>query len=1104
MLQFIKSKEVTYGKYDFSIIIPRLAFISFLGAPFYNRQSQLSFVVNTALLKHSQIIELDYLSNSFNVSQGYPPLQDKVMMTLYYITSNTEEQIESYHAEKLKRNISMKYINIRDFAILLGTPRLQDEMFKNRCYFIFIGFNNWNSIVRDVYNINLEENYGYYTDKFPVMLTGGDTARRHLVNHSSIKLHFFLSIIFKHNEVTMLDNIILKADKKFIAPNFDFHKRKYIGPSEHFPWNLEEKECNVLSTKNKKSNLTNNINIDLSPTLHSNSENEDETKSEANTTKDYLLASDKKIKYTPKNSLYVNQKREHHTVSSQRAYSSDKPKNLSFFLERIEQIINENKNDTIKAQRYIEEKWIEIAYNSFNFKASFFKKSNNIFNDAWDTLSYINKKGIFKRNYKELAPLLIDYKHLFITFSFLITFHSKTSETNLASMIGRNIFISIYNNHFKKSINNDKVEERKFESFNDFCNHFLTTYNHNEYFIRLGTTFIDIFTTQIGIQVFERRNQNDEGYFISINKEYINEIQNNLIINPQSLPMISQPILWSDKNYGGFLLNSDSEKALVTGSEHHSHCLQIDNKTFNSVNYLNSLKFKINGDFLKYLHNEGSFILDHYKKNKGYINNIIALDIATIYKDIAFYLNVNLDWRGRIYTHSFYLDYQGSDFSLALIDLYKGEKLTKQGLYYYYIYGANCYNENNISKSCFEDRYNWVIENSQKIYSMDKNFILEAESPALFAAFCINFRKIKDNPDYIHFTPCFLDATCSGIQHFAAMLLDHDLAYNVNLIKSEKVQDLYTTLIDPINKAINESWQHDPKLIIFSDIKLTRKELKKLIMVKSYNVTVLGMVEHLKAILEKKEIDVTYKNSKGEEKIVKDYLYYVKAKNTDGFVLLNDTELLKLANIINQNIFNRYNSLKSIYLFLTQLTKCMLLAEIPVTWGTPLGLEITQHYNSSRIRKISINFLGKNKTTVLREWTKDLDKRKQLQAIIPNIIHSFDASHLIQVISQWDKDKYILPIHDCFGTHPNDMFNLSQIIKREFVRIYADYKFIEELRKHFINDLKKYRIETIEKNGKEYIKIKRKNRNEILEIPQLPEKGTLNIQDVLESNYIIS
>lgn len=64
-----------------------------------------------------------------------------------------------------------------------------------------------------------------------------------------------------------------------------------------------------------------------------------------------------------------------------------------FFLEKIEEIINNN-NDTFKAQKYIEEKWVYIAFNSLNIKSSFFQNSNSIFNDAWYALEYIKHKGV--------------------------------------------------------------------------------------------------------------------------------------------------------------------------------------------------------------------------------------------------------------------------------------------------------------------------------------------------------------------------------------------------------------------------------------------------------------------------------------------------------------------------------------------------------------------------------------------------------------------------------------------------------------------------------------------------------------------------------------
>jgi len=52
------------------------------------------------------------------------------------------------------------------------------------------------------------------------------------------------------------------------------------------------------------------------------------------------------------------------------------------------------------------------------------------------------------------------------------------------------------------------------------------------------------------------------------------------------------------------------------------------------------------------------------------LQRIITLKIAEIYKNIPFYLTVNADWRGRIYTQSFFLSYQGGDLSSALLNFY--------------------------------------------------------------------------------------------------------------------------------------------------------------------------------------------------------------------------------------------------------------------------------------------------------------------------------------------------------------------------------------------------------------------------------------------------
>jgi DNA-directed RNA polymerase len=168
---------------------------------------------------------------------------------------------------------------------------------------------------------------------------------------------------------------------------------------------------------------------------------------------------------------------------------------------------------------------------------------------------------------------------------------------------------------------------------------------------------------------------------------------------------------------------------------------------------------------------------------------------------------VNADWRGRIYTQSFYISYQGSDLASALINFDKGQVLNEVGKIYLYIYGANNHNENNISKCSFDNRIEWVELNYAKIISLDKDLILSAENPFLFISFCIIMRNINSNPNYLVKLPIFLDATCNGIQHLAAILQDLELGTKVNLAsydESKGPNDIYSELIDPINNAINK------------------------------------------------------------------------------------------------------------------------------------------------------------------------------------------------------------------------------------------------------------------------------------------------------------
>lgn len=140
---------------------------------------------------------------------------------------------------------------------------------------------------------------------------------------------------------------------------------------------------------------------------------------------------------------------------------------------------------------------------------------------------------------------------------------------------------------------------------------------------------------------------------------------------------------------------------------------------------------------------------------------------------------------------------------------------------------------------------------------------------------------------------------------------------------------------------------------------------------------------------------------------------------------------------------------------------------------------------------------------MLRTWNTEKDSRREVQAIIPNIIHSLDASHLTMLIDKWDS--YILPIHDCFGTHPNDMFKLAELVRESFILLYSNNDFLTKIDYKFRENLKDYKIEIVTKKGEEFVKIKGNKRYEYLPLPILPQMGELKMEDIRDmGKYMIN
>lgn len=456
------------------------------------------------------------------------------------------------------------------------------------------------------------------------------------------------------------------------------------------------------------------------------------------------------------------------------------------------------------------------------------------------------------------------------------------------------------------------------------------------------------------------------------------------------------------------------------------------------------------------------------------------------------------------------MSYQGDELANALLEFNEGESLTEIGRFFLYIFGANCYNTNGLAKLSYVQREEWVKSNKNNILEMKPEFMLGADSKINFTAFCLVMRELEKDPNYKVNLPIFLDATCSGIQHLAALIRDLELASRVNLkpqTNDNKVEDIYSEIVDPINKEINDFGDKNILFGKFKEIKFDRKILKLSIMTKVYNVTIYGIAEQLADVLESREEIIERDSDDQYDRKEQKIIYFKAPTKNNGFVELQRSDLFIIAKIIHEKVFIMYPSLRHIYDYFISIAKLFVKLKIPLSWFTPSGLFITQNYLKSEAHKLSFKIGGLSNSLVLRKITDRMDTAKQVQAIIPNVIHSLDASHLINIINTAIKNKFgpILTIHDCFGTHPNKMGYLSDLVKKEFVLLYSEANFLDKFHNNVIEWIKKNNFEVLEEKKGKTIKytIFDSNENKYY-VPEKPKMGKLKYKNILKSKYIIT
>lgn len=469
----------------------------------------------------------------------------------------------------------------------------------------------------------------------------------------------------------------------------------------------------------------------------------------------------------------------------------------------------------------------------------------------------------------------------------------------------------------------------------------------------------------------------------------------------------------------------------------------------------------------------------------------------------AIWFPYNMDWRGRVYAVPMF-NPQGNDMQKGLLTLAVGKPIGADGFKWLKVHGANCAG---VDKVTFEERIKWVEDNHDNIMAAAKapmdsiEWWGKLDSPFCFLAFCFEYAGVMHHGlSYSCSLPIAFDGSCSGIQHFSAMLRDHIGGHAVNLTPSGKVQDIYRIVSDRIEEELkvllvngtdNEMVTHEDKKTgeITERIKLGTRELarqwltygmsrkvtKRSVMTLAYGSKEYGFADQVYEDIVMPAIDSgsgamftePSQASRFMAKMIWEAVSVTVVAAVDAMKWLQGAAKLLAAEVKDKK------------------TGEILKPCLPVHWVTPDGFPVWQEYRKKDTTRLNLMFLGSFnlQPTVNKGTKKELDKHKQESGISPNFVHSQDGSHLRKTVVHTHRKYGVMSfavIHDSFGTIPADAEYLFRGVRETMVETYSDNDVLLDFYEQF-----EYQLHESQRD----------------KLPELPKKGKLNIEDILSSDF---
>lgn len=437
----------------------------------------------------------------------------------------------------------------------------------------------------------------------------------------------------------------------------------------------------------------------------------------------------------------------------------------------------------------------------------------------------------------------------------------------------------------------------------------------------------------------------------------------------------------------------------------------------------------------------------------------------------AFYFPLQADFRGRVYPQPYFLQPQGDDLARALLEFAEGKPVAdRQALDALLVHGASLFGQ---SKASVRDRIGWARQNHARLVAMAADPYANADwtaadKPWQALAFCLEYARTASGdrlgPSHL---PVQMDHSTSGLQVYALLTRDPELAAATNVAPADAPVDVYQVVADEVTaRLLSDPNPEAAKWVAFLGGRVPREFVKRAVMTKVYGVSYHSVARYIRAVYEARRMagggGTPFEITKG-----------------GGY-----RAACYLADHVWAALNGRVGAAGKCMDWLQSIAAVAADCGRGLLWTSPSGWPTVQAYREWESHRVRTAIGERVRFSRVREDTDKIHKVKQADGIAPNFVHSMDSALLARAVLL-AKDRGVRSlgtVHDCYLVLAADATKVARAVREAAVDTFRSDRLLE-----FYNEV----AAQLPQEG-------------LAKLPGPFELGDFDVEAVLGSQYLLS